>query len=459
VVEATIRRDGRVPGSQDVVNAFANSDAGDMTSGIDYVGPAAAEYIGRREAAAMLTAWRRAGRSMSRHPPLAVRFTRECFCGQSTSAGAVDRTPWIGLAAAAGSEEGRTIFYDDGIAREGDRLPADLGPQGDKLTVLSERGSVPQAVPFTVARIGDGLLATVPGEATVGTGTLIRSALGSALAGSGITHVDIVGYAGDYLSYFATPAEYEQQAYEGGFTLYGKESALVLRDTLVGLAQDLVAGRPAPAPYPYDPNANVHVTSAGYGAGPASATAGAQPAAAVRLGHTAFSWTAGANGIDRPVGTAFVTIQRRAPGRWVGVTDDLGMQILWSSDANGSDRAQWEVPLSATPGRYRFLITGKRYTLASRPFAVGAGAILTPAVSGGVVRLGYPQPFLLNDWTYRPLDAAGGIVTFVVDGRRRTVRERSATGFPVPTGTSVTIPAGGATDRYGNRNPQPVTVR
>jgi neutral ceramidase len=201
-VEAAIRAAGHVPASQGVINAFANSDAGDMTSGIQYNGPADAQYVGQREAAAMLTAWGQAGRAMTRHPVIAMRYTRMCMCGQQTSEGAIDSTPWIGLAAGAGSEEGRTIFYDDGIAREGDKLPLPIGPQGDKILTLNESGNVPEAVPFTALRIGDGLIATVPGEPTVGTGSAIRSAVSAAIAGSGVNHVVIVGYAGDYLSYF-----------------------------------------------------------------------------------------------------------------------------------------------------------------------------------------------------------------------------------------------------------------
>ena len=305
VVEATIRQLGHVPAAQDVVNAFGNSDAGDMTAGIVNVGPAAAEKVGREEAAAMLTAWRQAGRRMSTHPALSLRWTRVCFCGQDTSGGYLtDSTPWVGKAAGAGSEEGRTIFYYEGLANEGDKLPADSGPQGDKITVLRASGGVPQAVPFSVVRIGDGLLATVPGEPTVGVGKLIRSAVQAAVGGSGIRHVDIVGYAGDYLNYFTTPAEYEQQAYEGGFTMYGEYSSLILRDTLVGLAKDLVTGRPAPTPYSYDPNQGVHVTSAGYGSGAPSGTATAQPGGAVRLGHAWLCGRAAAptESIDRSTG-------------------------------------------------------------------------------------------------------------------------------------------------------------
>jgi hypothetical protein len=268
-----------------------------------------------------------------------------------------------------------------------------------------------------------------------------------------------VGYAGDYLSYFTTPAEYEQQAYEGGFTLYGHYSSLVLRDTLVGLAKDLVTNQPAPASYPYDPNDGVHLSDVAYGTGAASATATAQPGTAIHLGHTAFSWDGGANGIDRPVDRAYVTIQRLAGRRWSRVTDDLGMEILWSSDSNGQYLARWEVPLSATPGRYRFLITAKRYTLASQPFSVATGAILTPTVSGHTVRLAYPQPYLLNDWTYRPQTASGGSVTFLVDGHRRIVRASTAAAFPIPPGARVSIPARGARDRYGNTNPRAIRIR
>ena len=333
MVEAAIRSAGRVPSSQTVINAFANSDAGDMTSGIQYNGPADAEYVGDREATAMLDAWRQAGAAMTRTPAFALRFTRVCMCGQQTGGGAIDSTPWIGKAAGAGSEEGRTIFYDDGLAHEGDKLPLAIGPQGDKILALDEHGQVPQAVPFTVLQLGDRLIATVPGEPTVGTGAAIRDAVQSAVASAGIKQVVIVGYAGDYLSYFTTPAEYEQQAYEGGFTLYGRYSSLVLQDTLVGLAKNLVAGQPAPAPYPYDPNNGVHVTSPGYGSGAASASATSQPSPTVHLGHTAFGWTGGANGIDRPVDRAFVTIQRSVRHRV-----KRSVRVSWVSAAAWSCR-------------------------------------------------------------------------------------------------------------------------
>src|SRR3954471_21821412 len=65
VVEDTIRRLAKVPRSQDIVNAYGNTDEGDMSAGLTRDGRAAADYVGRVEAAAMLRAWKQAGRHMS----------------------------------------------------------------------------------------------------------------------------------------------------------------------------------------------------------------------------------------------------------------------------------------------------------------------------------------------------------------------------------------------------------
>ena len=53
VTEAAMRSAGNVPAGQDVVNAYGNSDEGDMTAGIAHTGPADAEWVGRQEADAM----------------------------------------------------------------------------------------------------------------------------------------------------------------------------------------------------------------------------------------------------------------------------------------------------------------------------------------------------------------------------------------------------------------------
>jgi neutral ceramidase len=434
------------------VIAFANSDAGDMTSGIQYSGPAGAEEVGRREADAMYAAWQSAGQAMTTGPTMNVRWTRICMCGQDRT----DTTAVIGQAAAAGSEEGRTVFSDAGLAHEGDRLPFDIPPQGDKVQTLREDGgSVPTAVPLTALQLGDRLLVTYPGEPTVGVGNALRTAIRQA---TGQTHVVLVGYAGEYLDYWTTPAEFEAQHYEGGFTVYGQYASVPLNNAITDLARRLTTGQNAPAPYPYDPGNGVHVSDAALPDGATTAAATGQPAGTTRLGHPAFTWTGGPDGTDRPVDAAFVTVQHDTPAGWRQVADDLGLQLLWDADGNGAYRARWEVPLTATPGSYRFTVSGEHYRLTSAPFTVTAGAILTPEVRGTAVGLRYPRAVVNDDWTYRPPAADRGTVAFQVDGR--TVLVRSTTGdFPIPDGAHVVIPAGGAHDRYGNTNPHPIQIR
>ncbi len=113
LAEGAIRRLGGVPRGQMVVNAYGNTDEGDMTAGIRHGGPAGASEVGRREARAMVRAWRGAGRNLSRRPALGVRWTRECFCGRATAVGPVDERAVVGMPFLTGSEENRGPLYDE----------------------------------------------------------------------------------------------------------------------------------------------------------------------------------------------------------------------------------------------------------------------------------------------------------------------------------------------------------
>ena len=65
VFERGVRRSGRVPRRQAVLNVYGNSNEGDQSAGLVRDGPAASDYVGRVEAAAMLRAWRRANAALS----------------------------------------------------------------------------------------------------------------------------------------------------------------------------------------------------------------------------------------------------------------------------------------------------------------------------------------------------------------------------------------------------------
>src|SRR3954447_4566614 len=134
VVESKIRKLGHVPKGQDVVNAYGNTDEGDQSAGLTRDGPAAADYVGRVEAAAMLRAWREAGRHMSSAPTLESRWTRVCFCGGDGS----DSHAVTGLPLFTGSEEGRGPLYDVTHQPFEGRTGPERGPQGDKVQITDQ---------------------------------------------------------------------------------------------------------------------------------------------------------------------------------------------------------------------------------------------------------------------------------------------------------------------------------
>jgi len=64
-------------------------------------------------------------------------------------------------------------------------------------------------------------------------------------------HVLLVGLANEYLSYFATPEEYEAQHYEGASTLWGPASGPLVERELARLAGALDRPTDAPREYRY----------------------------------------------------------------------------------------------------------------------------------------------------------------------------------------------------------------
>ena len=161
-----------------------------------------------------------------------------------------------------------------------------------------------------------------------------------------------------------------------------------------------------------------------------------------------------------------MTAQRRKGKRWVRADSDLGLAMLWTVDDDGQHSVKWEIPLEAKPGRYRLLVTAKRYRLASRPFRVNATSALkafaVPARRGRVaVGLQYPGARRDIDLTHRPQYSRGGTVRFRVGKRIVRVKRRRGRFFSVraPRGQSVTVPAGQGRDRFGNRNGAALRLR
>jgi neutral ceramidase len=492
LTEAAIRRAGRVPRAQDVVDVYGNTDEGDQSSGLHQSGPAAAAAVGTVESQAFLRAWRQAGQHMQRRTSLDWRWTRMCWCGQDTPDGPVANQANFGLAEFTGSEEGRGPLFDvTRVPFEGDHLPVGTGgPQGDKINSLIPI-DVPKADPMMALRVGSRMIVSIPGEMTAEMGRRVRAAVVAAATGSGVERAVISGLANEYSDYFTTPQEYDAQHYEGAATVYGRASSDALEQTLVGLTGNLVNGTPAPPPYSFDPRNGVRADAGPFPTGASSGSVVAQPpSSAARLSHPSFSWQGGPRGYDRPLDQAFVIVQRRVRRhhhrhhhhngarldrkhhrkfRWVKADSDLGLNILWTVDGDGTYRAEWEPPYYTRRGLYRFRIDANHYQLTSAPFRLVPSIALSAERIGsapGVVaiQLAYPAPVSHEavgdppgdrtaDLTARPATASGGKATILVNGSRHKVRGIGGV-FEVAAnpGDSVQILPGAARDQFGNAN-------
>ena len=189
---------------------------------------------------------------MSTRPQLDLRWTRTCFCGQEVPGGRVASEPMAGIPFLTGSEEGRGPLYDEtGVPFEGRRTEGSgFESQGHKVGVpgATSTETVPQAVPLMTVRVADRVIASLPAEPTVEVGRRVRQAVLGATRDAGVRRVIVSGLANEFIQYLTTPEEYDRQHYEGGSTLYGPLSAVLLTQELGTLAGRMARGEPAQPP-------------------------------------------------------------------------------------------------------------------------------------------------------------------------------------------------------------------
>lgn len=87
---------------------------------------------------------------------------------------------------------------------------------------LDHSAMVPTVLPLQIIALGPLALVCCPGEFTTTAGRRLLDSVRQKLAGRGIERVLICTYCNDYMGYVTTFEEYQQQAYEGGHTIYGQ---------------------------------------------------------------------------------------------------------------------------------------------------------------------------------------------------------------------------------------------
>ncbi|MEQ6342481.1 MAG: neutral/alkaline non-lysosomal ceramidase N-terminal domain-containing protein [Gammaproteobacteria bacterium] len=152
--------------------------------------------------------------------------------------------PAGGAAALGGAEDGRTFLYKWGC-REGESPSLLCGIAYAITHTAMVFLSGPTDVPVGIYRIGPIAFVTLPGEFTTVMGRRIREGVGKILAPE-ISDVILIGLANEYVSYFASPQEYnaQPQQYEGASTLYGPASAPLIMQYAEELATKLKSGEP-----------------------------------------------------------------------------------------------------------------------------------------------------------------------------------------------------------------------
>ncbi len=455
------------------VGLYSNGASGDLQPTFDAWNPQALmDLHGRRLSAGAYDAWRAAGRSLDEDLAVDVRWTKSCYCGQEVEEGkSVAAEPVWGLPFLGGSEDGASIFHEP-LATEGRRLPAAMADpvHGRKIRAAWSRPvGVHDVIPeLQVLRLGDRLMLNAPGEPSVEMARRFVAAVQPVLP-AGVTEAFVVGLANGYMAYLVTPEEYEQQHYEGGHTVYGVWTSLLARNGFVELSSSMKAGKPAPPPYEEPTLGGTSPGSPDVGDGGVEGALVTEPSAVVpRHGLVELSWTGASGGVDRPVDTPFLVLERQVGSAWTPVSTDLGVRWVWE-EADGTYSARYDVPADAPLGKHRVRVLSGSYTLTTAPFTVAASSglrVLGAEVVGRsvVFRAQNPAPDADRSVTWRPVAPSGGTLRFVAGGRTLTASySRTLGGWVAPAGvlragSTVVVPAGGLVDGAGNRSGAAVKV-
>jgi neutral ceramidase len=123
---------------------------------------------------------------------------------------------------------------------------------------LRQSPLVPTVLPLQVVTLGALAIVCCPGEFTTTAGRRLRESVAATLAVRGVTQALLCTYCNDYMGYVTTREEYQEQAYEGGHTIYGQWTLAAFQTRFAALALEMCKPasarghdrltRPAPVP-------------------------------------------------------------------------------------------------------------------------------------------------------------------------------------------------------------------
>ncbi len=120
-----------------------------------------------------------------------------------------------------------------------DPLVGELKRQASR-GALKESPLVPTVLPLQIVTLGNIALLCCPGEFTTTAGQRLLHTVKAVLARRGIEQVLICTYCNDYMGYVTTQEEYQEQAYEGGHTIFGQWTLAAFQTRFEKLAEELL---------------------------------------------------------------------------------------------------------------------------------------------------------------------------------------------------------------------------
>ena len=476
----------RFPAGWEVVDTLTNGPAGDITprsddGGVTWTGygsiegPAFREFArmeeaGSRQVAEAVRLWESLGTSLTTDVTLDAALGFTCFCGQAV--GRDDHDPYDDEVVGVDDDPRYFAMSDTAILGndDGSQHPRTVheGHHHKIARLVAGPTVAPPAARVQLIRINDLALASMPGEPSIQMGRRIEK---SVLAeGQGLfQHVVLVGLANDYASYMVTPHEYEEYAYEGGFSLWGQQTGNALKNRLLDLTTAMRTGEAAgcrdggceSTELPLPPKVTDTITLLD---DPLVGTASVPHASLRRAEGTSFSWYGGAPTTEWSPDDPIVELQRWSGTAWTSVASDLDPEVpvrYQREDGRHRWTAYFDSRLDETLGsRYRFAVSGHArqlgrrvdYAVTSPEFVVDRTADLRIQDDGDRrFRVTPPLPDGLRNFRARPRVVDSALVS-TTDGRVLGPT------FQLASGDSVTIPAGGIVDAFGNTNDAAITL-
>jgi neutral ceramidase len=183
----------------------------------------------------------------------AARWVKQNRLGHPEKQSPEDRDYYRRLYAAQGPkdillEAGRKQVLGQPIAKLmvpgfADPLVGEMKRQA-KLGAMTHSAMVPTVLPLQIIRLGPLALVCCPGEFTTVAGQRVVQAVREALQPAGVQQVLICTYCNDYMGYVTTYEEYQEQAYEGGHTIFGQWTLAAFQTQFAGLARELLKPNP-----------------------------------------------------------------------------------------------------------------------------------------------------------------------------------------------------------------------